>query len=44
MNEVDYILEVRRLEERRAQAIFDLVCITFGLVGYGVYRLIAWLA
>lgn len=44
MTSLDYILAVHRAERRRAEAAFDCIIIALGLIGYGVYRLIAWLA
>lgn len=43
MTELDYIIEVHRREERRAQAIADLTGMILFIIGYVIYRLIAWL-
>ncbi len=44
MNDVDYILAVHRAEQRRVEAIGELAGSVLFLVGYGLYRLIEWLA
>ena len=41
MNEAQYIAAVHRREQRRAEAIFDLVVMALFAIGYGVYRLCA---
>jgi len=43
MTELDYILEVHRYEEQRAESAFDLIVIGLVVAIYGVYRLIGWL-
>jgi hypothetical protein len=44
MTELDYIIDVHRREDRRAQAVFDLTVAALIAIAYGVYRLIGWLA
>lgn len=43
MNSLNHILADHRAEHRRQDAAADVVIIALGLIGYGAYRLLAWL-